>query len=279
MATLMLACWASLLAAAPLVTTTIRPLQLIAAAVTEGIVVPELALAPGQDPHNLSLRPSERRALAQADLVLWIGPALEQPLAALLGNTEVAVLTVQELDGLVVQQAEDHTDPHIWLDTGNATLIASALAEALAGLDAAHAEDYRRNARDFAATLAAFDAETVALFAGLQAQEWAVYHNAFRYFAGQFKLQSPLTLADGDNNPPGIRSVLALQEALQAGSIHCVLTEPGVNHEELRAMLAPQQPLLLAADVLGTGNGSANTYVELLQAVARQVAACLREAP
>lgn len=279
MAALLLAWWAPLLAAAPLVTTTIRPLQLIAAAVTEGIVVPELALAPGQDPHNLSLRPSERRALAQADLVLWIGPALEQPLAALLGNAEGAVLTVQDLDSLVLLQADDHTDPHVWLDTGNARLIASALAEALVGLDAANAESYRRNSREFAADLAAFDAETGSLFAGLQMQEWAVYHNAFRYFARQFALRAPLTLADGDNNPPGIRSVLALQEALQAGSIHCVLTEPGVNHEELRAMLAPQQPLVLAADVLGTGNGSASSYVDLLQAVAGQVAACLREAP
>lgn len=276
---MLLLCLALPLSAAPVVAVTIKPLQLLAAAVTDGISEPVLALAPGQDPHHLSLRPSERRTLAQAALILWIGPLLEQPLVGVMDSVDATVLTVQQLDGLTLTQARagGQVDPHIWLDTRNARVIAAALAEQLATLDADNAARYRSNAQRFAASLEQLDADTRVTLAGLELQHWAVYHHAFRYFERQYALQEPLTLADDHNNPPGIRSIMALQEHLREGGIQCVLTEPGVNHAELRSMLAPARPVLLAADVMGLElDADANGYVRLLQDLGQRVTDCLR---
>ena len=43
------------------VLTSIKPLQLIAAAVQDGVAVPEVLLPPGASPHNYALRPSDVR--------------------------------------------------------------------------------------------------------------------------------------------------------------------------------------------------------------------------
>jgi zinc transport system substrate-binding protein len=277
MLTALLLCVMAPLSAAPMVAVTIKPLQLLAAAITDGISQPVLALAPGQDPHHLSLRPSERRTLAQADLILWIGPLLEQPLVGVMDSVDASLLTVQNLEGLILLQAEDHLDPHVWLDTRNARLIAAALAEQLAVLDAGNAAHYHSNLRRFTEALGHLDADIHGKLAGLQLQQWAVYHHAFRYFEQQYALQSPLTLADDHNNPPGIRTVLALQKQLQQGDIHCLLTEPGVNHAELRSMLAPAQPGMYAADVMGLDLAAdAKGYTALLQGLGQRVVACLR---
>ncbi len=64
-------------AAAPKVIVSIKPLQLIASAITEGVTTPELLLLPGTSPHDYTLRPSDIRKLASADLVFWIGEDLE----------------------------------------------------------------------------------------------------------------------------------------------------------------------------------------------------------
>ena len=62
--------------AAPRVLTDIPAVHSLAAQVMEGVAAPELLLDRGASPHHFQLRPSQASALAQADLVIWIGPAL-----------------------------------------------------------------------------------------------------------------------------------------------------------------------------------------------------------
>ncbi|WP_425037986.1 zinc ABC transporter substrate-binding protein [Primorskyibacter sp. S187A] len=86
----------------PRVVADILPLHSMAAAVTKGVSTPEFLLPPGADPHGYALRPSEARALSNADVVLWVGPVLtpwlEQPLDNL--ATNAARLTAQEMAGI-----------------------------------------------------------------------------------------------------------------------------------------------------------------------------------
>ena len=133
---------ASVSVAAPVVVVSIKPLQLIAAAVTDGISIPVLAVGAGQDPHHLSLRPSERRALQNAELVLWAGPALEVPLVDVISDIDARVVTAQLLPGIQLGSIEGAIDPHLWLDSHNARHIATALATELQQLDTANADRY-----------------------------------------------------------------------------------------------------------------------------------------
>ncbi|MBA4246051.1 MAG: zinc ABC transporter substrate-binding protein, partial [Pseudomonas sp.] len=59
------------------VLTSIKPLQLIAAAVQDGVGKPGVLLPPGASPHHFTLRPSDIRNVREADLLYWIGPDLE----------------------------------------------------------------------------------------------------------------------------------------------------------------------------------------------------------
>ncbi|HAC68916.1 MAG TPA: zinc ABC transporter substrate-binding protein, partial [Pseudomonas sp.] len=59
------------------VLTSIKPLQLIAAAIQDGAGQPAVLLPPGASPHHYALRPSDLRQVREANLVYWIGPDLE----------------------------------------------------------------------------------------------------------------------------------------------------------------------------------------------------------
>ena len=69
------------------VVVSIKPLHALVAGVMAGVGTPKLLLEGGQSPHTDTLKPSDAHALAQADAVFWIGPALEgflaKPIAAL----------------------------------------------------------------------------------------------------------------------------------------------------------------------------------------------------
>ena len=65
----------------PRVATDIAPVHSLVAMVMEGVGTPDLIIPSGATPHSYAMRPSEARALAQADMVIWIGPALTPWLA------------------------------------------------------------------------------------------------------------------------------------------------------------------------------------------------------
>lgn len=82
----------------PKVVVSVAPLHSLVASVMAGVGEPTLLLPGGASPHATSLKPSDARALNQAELVLWVGPALEgflvKPLRSL--ATEADVITLIE---------------------------------------------------------------------------------------------------------------------------------------------------------------------------------------
>jgi zinc transport system substrate-binding protein len=77
------------------IVTSIKPLELLVRAVATDDVTVTSLVAPGGSPHNYTLRPSQRRALEQADAIFWVGPEVESFLIGLLANNEFSGRTHQ----------------------------------------------------------------------------------------------------------------------------------------------------------------------------------------
>jgi zinc transport system substrate-binding protein len=264
--------------AAPIVAVSIKPLQHVVAAITQGVSEPLLVLDANQDPHNISLRPSERRALHDAALVLWIGPSLELPLAELLPQVPGKVLTVQDFDGLVLIGSGKALDPHLWLNTDNVRVIATTVARELGALDSANSARYMDNLKEFDALLQNTNGQISTVLAASSKQAWAVDHHAFRYLEQQFGLPAALQLIDSNNNAPGLRSARAFTSAMKKQGLNCIVTEPGVNPQELRAFLDNDHLVVERADILGVSiEVAADSYASLMLGVAQAIANCAGE--
>ena len=92
-----LSSWAS----APKVVVDIAPLHSLVSQVMKGVEQPELLIQPEASPHRYSLRPSEAKALSEADVVFWISedltPWLEHPLQNLAPSAQkVEMLELSE---------------------------------------------------------------------------------------------------------------------------------------------------------------------------------------
>lgn len=92
------------------VLTSIKPLQLIAAAVQDGVGQPDVLLPASASAHYYSLRPSDVRRLRDAELFYWIGPDLESFLPRALSAREGTTVAVQDLPKLTLRRFGDaHT--------------------------------------------------------------------------------------------------------------------------------------------------------------------------
>lgn len=98
------------------VVTSIKPIHSLAAAVMAGVGEPFLIVKSAGSPHSYTMRPSEARALQEADVVFWVGRDLEaflaKPIAALGDDARVVSLADAEGVRLLEARAGGSWDAH-----------------------------------------------------------------------------------------------------------------------------------------------------------------------
>lgn len=241
----------------PYVLNTIKPLQLLTTAITAAPSQSGLLLAPSQSPHHYQLRPSERRALQQADLVSWIGPTMETFLISTISSLpnervltyHVAEPAHAEHAGHHHQDTHQHTeeDAHIWLDPLALGEMAQQLATRLGQLRPAAAAAYQRRALELQQQLQQLDGQIRQRLAGGKPQPYLVNHDGYRHFEQRYGLQHRAALLLTPERKPGAGHLARIQQLLEQGEISCVLTEPQWQAGYLQAALEQfgvrQQPL------------------------------------
>ncbi|MCE8553744.1 zinc ABC transporter substrate-binding protein [Ruegeria pomeroyi] len=321
---LMMTCATPLLAEVPQVAVDIAPVHSLVAQLMAGVGEPDLIVRPGASPHGYALRPSEARAVQQADLVVWMGeeltPWLEKPLSSLSGDARHIALLEQPATArlgyrdLAHDDHEDHddhddhkehadhetqgdkghddhaqaahddhdgdhdhsgTDPHAWLDPGNASVWLSLLAEELAGLDPDHADRYRANAAEAQARLAELTVQIAAELQPMQGKPFIAFHDAYQYFERPFGLTLAGTVSLGDASSPSPARLAHLREEVVEEGVTCAFSEPQYNTALLETAVEGTGAAIFVLDPLGAGlEPGPELYPQVLRDMAASFAAC-----
>lgn len=230
------------LAEVPKVVTDISPVHSLVSQVMGDLGTPTLLLDKGADPHSFQLRPSQAGTIADAGLIVWVGPELTPWLErAVSGLGEGAVnLPLLAQDGTLTRAFEaadedghDHgtTDPHAWLNPENADVWLGSIAAQLAALDPEHAETYAANAKAAQRRITALDTELKVQLAGVAGKPFIVFHDAYGYFSDHFNLGPVLSVALGDATTPGAARLSALHNRIIADHPGPLCAFPEVQHD------------------------------------------------
>ena len=277
------------------VLTSIKPLQLIAAAVQDGIAVPEVLLPPGASPHNYALRPSDVRKVQSVELLYWIGPDMESFLPRVLKGRTLPALAVQDLPGLKLrhfaednhshaEEADEHDhdhrpgslDAHLWLSPVNARVIADRMALDLSAADPANAARYQSNAKAFDQRLDALDARLKARLAPISGKPYFVFHEAFDYFEDAYGLKHAGVFSVAAEVQPGAQHVAAMRARLQQVGKTCVFSEPPLRPRLAETLVAGLPVKLAELDALGGYTpATAQGYEQVLEKLGNDLAGCL----
>lgn len=277
------------------VLTSIKPLQLIAAAVQDGIAVPEVLLPSGASPHNYALRPSDVRKVQSVELLYWIGPDMESFLPRVLKGRTLPSLAVQDLPGLKLrhfaednhshaEEADEHDhdhrpgslDAHLWLSPVNARVIADRMAADLSAADPANAARYQSNAKAFDARLDALDARLKTRLAPIAGKPYFVFHEAFDYFEDAYGLKHAGVFSVAAEVQPGAQHVAAMRTRLQEVGKTCVFSEPPLRPRLAETLVAGLPVKLAELDALGGYTpASAQGYEQVLEKLGNDLAGCL----
>ncbi len=227
-------------ASTPNVLTTIKPLQLISQAITDGVTESDVLLPPGASPHSHSLRPSDARKLYSADVIFWIGPDMESFLTRVLPSAKNAkVVSMMESGSITLRKNkeedghdhhDDHDhgkyDPHLWLSTDNGRAMAKVMTKTLSGLDKENANRYNDNLQKFLKTLDDADERNKKKLAGLEKTPFFVFHDAYGYLQDQYGLKIGGHFTLSPEQQPGARHLTSLRNTLRETGKTCIFREP-----------------------------------------------------
>ena len=276
--------------AQPQVLTSIKPLQLIAADLMDGVAVPELLIPANVSPHHFTLRPSDIRKMTDAGLVLWVGPQMETYLSDFLGELDgkTTVVEVAAQNGVVLHQpgaelaaetepqADDRYDPHLWLNTSNARLVAEQLAQQLISLDPANQLRYQANLTRFVASIDALDESTRADMMLLKDGRYSVYHDGLQYFERQFGITHQFVLVPDHEIQPGIRHILDIRSRLDELRPTCLLEDVNSNDSTTETVFGDYPIKRVRVDVLGEAiSPGPGSYAQLIGNLAQAINTCL----
>lgn len=252
---------------APQVVVSIKPIHALVAGVMQGIAEPQLLVKGGGSPHGYALRPSEARALSQAELIVWVGPQLEsflpKPLATL-GRSARKLELSEALRGsmLAVRDAgnweghdhaetadrhdhEEHDEtelnPHLWLDPLLGKQIVSHTAAILSDVDPVNSEVYQRNAARLRQRLDRLHLGLQSRLVSVKERPYIVFHDAYQYFEAAYGLNAVGSLTIDPERKPGAKRIRQMREKIKQLQARCLFSEPQF------------EPRLVATIIKGTG--------------------------
>jgi len=263
---------------APDVVVTIRPLHSLVAGVMEGVGEPYLLLSGRQSVHHLTLKPSQVKAIHNADLLIWIGPIFENYLNKIVQYSNVSTLMLMDVEDMVLLplQAESmEVDGHIWLDPMNAIRIVEAVAARLIVSDPENGGVYRENRKNLVQRLVHLDATLASIVKPAQDILYLTYHDSLRYFENRYGLRSELVTRHPEQ-PLSVKRVLQVKGIIAANGINCLFYGPDIQPERLAVFQEGLPVIGYAIDPVGFGvKAGPNGYFTIMGRIAQSFEQCL----
>lgn len=259
------------------VVTSIAPIQGLVSEVMAGIGAPELLLDSPTSSHHFALRPSQAHAIAQADVVFYVGmnlePWLENALEASGGSLYISLGNLPSLNRLPSHDDEATFDPHMWLDPANTLLWLDIIAGILGVADPINKDAYLTNLEIARADVIAGSTATQRALADLSEVEIIVTHDSLQYLATAFDLNIIGAFSDSDGLAAGARSVSQLLNTF--GPQTCVVED--TSHPSKIVGNLPDGIAHVSVDPMGyDALGSTGYYSTMLSNITTSLLDCLK---
>lgn len=272
----------------------IKPVALLVRAIATDDMQVESLVPAGASPHTYQLRPSDRRNLADADAIFWIGPEMEAFLAPMFASADLAArshaLAADDnpahvsTDALPVREHDHDADeeeghnPHVWLDPELARAMVRRIHQVLITLPGTDRQQLDANLARFEAMLTKQETRLASDLAVARQLSLFTYHNAFKRYADFYHLTIQGVLTPTPGRSPGARQLADIQQRLKDAQHPCVLVEPQFDRQHWAAISEGLNIPRSTWDPLATSiTPDRNGYLAFQQALADAVLACLPE--
>lgn len=171
--------------------------------------------------HDYQLTAGDVRQLADADLLLANGAGMETFLGKVKEQSP-SLRVVEVSEGIPLMDG----NPHVWVSFEGASRQVDNIAEALALAAPEKADTFRANAATYKAALAALDEKMKSSLAPYAGTPIVTFHQAFPYFARDYKLDLVGVIAREPGTEPSARELADTIGLVRERKVKVLFAEP-----------------------------------------------------
>ncbi|WP_428388240.1 metal ABC transporter solute-binding protein, Zn/Mn family [Mucisphaera sp.] len=227
----------------------------------------------GVDPHLYKPTRADVARFQEADVILYNGLMLEGKMGDVLvrlarsGKTVYPVTeTLFEQSDYLIIDAEQHHDPHVWMDVAGWMRAAEVIATALTEHDPQGAETYQANLETYLEQLRALDTYARDTMATIPENQRVLVtaHDAFGYLGRAYNLEVLGIQGISTESEAGLLDLERLIQRIVNDNIPAVFVETSVADKNVRALVegahAAGHQLVIGGSLFSDAMGQPGTY-------------------
>jgi manganese/zinc/iron transport system substrate-binding protein len=227
----------------------------------------------GVDPHLYKPTRSDVQRMLGADVIFYNGLLLEGKMtdslirAATSGKKVHAVTEL--LDEQYLLEPEEFAglyDPHVWMDPSAWARAIDVVRDKLIEFDPAGEDEYRANAKAYAAELAALDEYATRVLGSVPEEQRVLVtaHDAFNYFGRRFGYEVVGIQGISTESEAGVQDIERLVDLLVDRNIRAVFVESTVSERNINALItgarARGHEVIIGGELFSDAMGDDGTY-------------------
>ncbi|MGI6269233.1 MAG: metal ABC transporter substrate-binding protein [Candidatus Howiella sp.] len=216
--------------------------------------------------HDYQITADDMRRVEKADLYIIGGAGMEGSFLDKI-TAQYKNLTIADSSAGTALLEEDGgiVNPHIWLSTENAAVMAKNICAALSAASPENANVFEENLARFQEEAADIHAAYIDRFAALQQRRIITFHEAFEYLADEFGLEVEAVIETEPGTAPDPQTLSELIDTVKTGACNAIFTEPQYPDDTAQAISRETGVPVYTLDPIVTGEMTADSFLSTLR--------------
>lgn len=238
--------------------------------------------------HDFQMTPEDMKLLSGVDVFIINGGGIESfmeevadtypDLFVIEASSDIELLEEGTEDSFVaedeeleasreghVHEHEHDANAHAWMSIADYRLMVVAIAEQLAALDEAHADEYILNARIYDAKLQDLQAEQEELYEATEGTNIILFHEAYAYVADEYGMNVCYELNLDEERQVSAGEIADVLEAIENDGVTYILAEELYGKEVGTTIQKESNVTVLYLDTLNRGDYDKDSYLNAMQ--------------
>lgn len=221
---------------------------------TEGVEVINLTEPQTGCLHDYQLTTEDMKTLETADIFVVNGLGMENFLDKVTKNLKI--IDASHTDEIYLLKDGEEINPHVWVSITYAMAQVREIQRQLCELDPAHAADYKKNALNYLNELSALRDEMHFALDNLPHKDIVTFHEAFPYFAAEFKLNIAGVIEREPGTEPTPQELIDTVKIVNELPVKVLFTEPQYSPKAAETIARETGATIFTLDPITTGDAT-----------------------
>lgn len=235
----------------------------------EGVEVVNLTRPQTGCLHDYQLTTEDMKTLETADIFIVNGLGMENFLDKVTSaRSDLKIIDASKSDEIYTLKDGDEINPHVWVSVTYAMQQVKAITSQLCEADPAHSDAYKKNALEYLNKLSALRDEMHLALDNLPHKDIVTFHEAFQYFAAEFKLNIVAVIEREPGTEPTTQELAETIQKVNALPVKILFAEPQYSPKSADTIARETGATISILDPIVTGETkleSADDYINKMR--------------